>query len=206
VISPSTPTPLPTLSPGETPIVSGLSMPVAGACLPSSDDLMPGAPRPYRDGTHEGVDFYDSDNCTPMGEGTEILAVKAGTVVRADLGYQDLTPEELAELEARVANGEEDDPDLIDAFRGRQVWVDHGGGLVTRYCHLDSIAEEIAVGTRVAAGEVVGYMGQSGEPESVTAPGTQVHLHFEVRVGDTYLGAGLPADVVRTIYEEAFAP
>jgi hypothetical protein len=50
------------------------------------------------------------------------------------------------------------------------------------------------------------YMGQSGEPESVTAPGTQVHLHFEVRVADTYLGAGLPADVVRTLYEEAFAP
>lgn len=206
VLSPSTPTPLPTNSPGAPPSVSGLSWPVAGACLPSSDDLMPGAPRPYRNGIHEGVDFYDSDNCTEMGEGTEILAAKAGTVIRADLNYEDLTPAELAELEARVANGEENDPDVIDAFRGRQVWIDHGGGIVTRYCHLEGIADGIAVGTRVAAGELAGYMGQSGEPESITAPGTQVHLHFEVRDGDGYFGQGLPPDEVRAIYEEAFAP
>lgn len=202
----STPAPQPTLRPDETPAVSGFSWPVAGACLPASDDLMPGAPRPYRNGIHEGVDFYDSDNCTPMGEDTEILAAKGGTVIRADVGYQELTPDELATLEERVANGEANDPDLIDAFRGRQVWVDHGNGIVTRYCHLEGVEDGIEAGERVEAGDVVGYMGQSGEPESVTAPGTQVHLHFEIRDGDGYLGQGLPPDEVRALYEAAFAP
>ena len=31
------------------------------------------------------------------------------------------------------------DPDVLDSFRGRQVWVDHGHGIVTRYAHLSAI-------------------------------------------------------------------
>ncbi|OGO50216.1 MAG: hypothetical protein A2148_04265 [Chloroflexi bacterium RBG_16_68_14] len=166
---------------------------------------MPGAPREYRQGTHEGVDFYDSDNCVAIGLDTEVLAAKAGTVTRADWDYQDLTAEELAELEARVERGEGNDPDVLDAFRGRQVWVDHGNGIVTRYVHLNGIAEGVEVGGRVERGEVIGYVGESGSPESITNSGTQVHLHFEIRVGDAYLGQGLDPDQVRQLYEQAFS-
>ena len=49
-------------------------------------------------------------------------------------------------------------------------------------------------------------MGESGTPESVSEPGTQVHLHFEIRIGESYLGAGLDADASRALYEAAFAP
>ena len=40
---------------------------------------MPGAPRAYRNGIHEGVDFYNADNCVPVDIGTEVLAAKVGT-------------------------------------------------------------------------------------------------------------------------------
>ena len=203
ITNPATPTPSATGDNGAR--VSGFAYPIAGGCLPESDNLMPGAPREYRDGVHEGVDFYDSDNCTPVGLDTEVLAAKAGEVVRADLAYQDLTPEELQELDDRVAAGDGNDPDLLDAFRGRQVWIEHGDGTITRYCHLNGIADGITIGSRVDQGELIGFVGESGAPESITEPGTQTHLHFEIRAGDDYLGDGLPPDEVRALYDEAFS-
>lgn len=192
--------------PAATGEVIGVAWPIVGGCLPEEDSLIPGAPRPYRGGIHEGVDFYDIDNCAFIGKDTEVVAAKAGTVIRADLDYEDLTPDELAALDARVAAGEGGDPDVEDIFRGRQVWIDHGGGLVTRYAHLDGIADGIDVGTRVDQGELIAYVGDSGTPESVTAPNTEFHLHFEIRTGGSYLGQGEAPDEVRRLYEQAFSP
>jgi murein DD-endopeptidase MepM/ murein hydrolase activator NlpD len=193
-------------TPNPTPVsLSGFAYPIAGGCLPQNDDLMPGAPRQYRNGIHEGMDFYDSDNCTSIGLGTEVLAAKPGTIIRADSDYHDLTAAEISDLEARARfNGS--DPQIEDAFRGRQVWVDHGNGIVTRYAHLSGIADGIEMGKHVNQGELIAYVGESGTPESVTDPGTQYHLHFEVRVGDTYLGEGLQVDEVRRLYDQVFSP
>jgi murein DD-endopeptidase MepM/ murein hydrolase activator NlpD len=203
--------PTPTVGPTPTPIdfddppasLAGFAVPLAGACLPSMDALMPGAPREYRNGIHEGLDFYDSDNCVAMGLNAEIIAAKSGTVVRADHGYIDVTLLEIQELEGRAAAGDTD-PAIEDRFRGRQIWIDHGNGVVTRYCHLNGIAEGIAEGVYVEQGQAIGYMGESGAPESVTAPGTQVHLHFELRINDGYLGQGLSPEQVREVYQLVF--
>lgn len=197
---PTAATPSAELPPG----AAGFAYPIAGACLPADDTLMPGAPRVYRQGIHEGVDFYDSDNCASIGVDTEVTAAKAGRVVRADVDYEDLTVESLAELERRVDEAGGSDPLVEDAYRGRQVWIDHGGGIVTRYAHLSGVAEGIEVGTRVGEGEVIAYVGESGTPESVTAPGTQIHLHLEIRVGEEFLGEGLSPEQVRELYRQAF--
>lgn len=186
--------------------VHGFAYPIAGGCLPKSDALMPGADRSYRRGKHEGVDFYDSDNCTSIGLDSEVRAAKAGTVIRADWDYQDLTAQTLADLTERINGGDAADPAVEDAFRGRQVWIDHGNGIVTRYAHLHGIVQGLHVGQRVEQGELIAYVGESGTPESVTAPGTEYHLHLEIRVGERYLGQGLAADQVRALYQRAFAP
>ena len=206
-ITPLRPTPSPVAErTAEVTEVRGFLFPIDGACLPSSDTLMPNAVREYRNGIHQGVDFYGVDNCVSIVRGTPVRAVKAGRVIRATLNYYDLTWDELEALNERLAQGEANAPDILDTFRGRQVWVDHGGGLVTRYAHLDGIAPGIAVGVTVEAGQELGYVGESGTPESLTAPGTEDHLHFEIWVGDHYLGQGLPPDEVRALYEKAFSP
>lgn len=187
-------------------IFRGFTFPLAGGCLPESDALIPNAPREYRGGIHEGLDLYEYDNCTQIRGGTEALAAKDGTVIRADYGYHDLTPAELDAANARIAAGEADAFEVIDLFRGRQVWIDHGQGIVTRYAHLGGIPDNIRPGVEVQAGDVVAYVGDSGTPESLTAPGAEDHLHFEVRVGESFLGAGLPAGEVRALYQALFTP
>jgi murein DD-endopeptidase MepM/ murein hydrolase activator NlpD len=55
---------------------------------------------------------------------------------------------------------------------GRLVIVDHGDGVETRYAHMSGFA--VSEGDWVAAGDTVGYVGQSGD---ATGP----HVHFEIR-------------------------
>jgi murein DD-endopeptidase MepM/ murein hydrolase activator NlpD len=183
----------------------GFTHPVAGACLPFTEALMPNAPRLYRNGVHEGVDIYPGYACAHVKLDTPILAVYDGTVMRADLDYVDLTRQQVEELAARTAAQGYSDPETLDTYRGRQVWINHGSGVVSRYAHLASIAPGIEVGVRVEQGQHVGGMGESGTPESVLAPGTDIHLHYEIRIGDSFLGADLPPDVVRGLYERLFS-
>ena len=183
--------------------LTGFIFPISGGCLPQGNQLMPNAPRPYRNGVHEGVDFYAVDNCTTITKGTAVTAAKAGTVIRADLNYVNPTPEQMS---LYLANPNTDAS--LDAFRGRQVWVRHddGGFYVTRYAHLDGIAPGITVGMRVNAGQQIAFVGESGTPESMTNPGSEYHLHFEMRIGDTYLGAGQTPAEVRQLYQTLFSP
>lgn len=61
---------------------------------------------------------------------------------------------------------------------GRTVMIDHGGGIVTLYAHLDSI--NVRVGQKVAAGEKIGGMGSTGVS-------TGSHLHFTVYENDKHV-------------------
>ena len=182
------------------PDLHGFTYPIAGGCLPKGAQLMPNAPRDYRKGIHEGVDFYNADNCTRITRGTPVLAAKAGTVIRADVNY--VRPS-LAQNSAALKDPKTDKS--VDQFRGRQVWIDHGGGVVTRYCHLDGIVKGIAVGMTVTAGQPIAMVGETGTPSSYTKPGSEYHLHFEVRIGESYLGKGLRIAKEREVYGALFS-
>ena len=56
-------------------------------------------------------------------------------------------------------------------FNGKTVYVDHGQGLISMYCHLDRI--DVATGTPVARGDVLGTAGTTGR---ASGP----HLHWSV--------------------------
>ncbi len=201
-----TPTTVPTAPPIVEAVVHGFQYPIAGACLPSREELMPNAPREYRWGIHEGIDFYPGYNCVPIERGTPVLAAKTGIVIRIDHDYQAITAEEMDALLARCQQqGYTDEADL-DRLRGQQVWLDHGNGIVTRYAHLLDVEVGIEEGMVVEVGQVVGYVGNSGTPEGISDPNLENHLHFEIRVGPTYLGEGLSVAQTRRVCEKAFSP
>lgn len=68
------------------------------------------------------------------------------------------------------------------AFAGRSggygnvVVLRHGGGQDTLYAHLSGFARGVKKGARIAQGETIGFVGQTGW---ATGP----HLHYEFRVG-----------------------
>ncbi len=199
-----TPTPVPP-TPAPDPRLRGFTMPIAGACVTSSDNQIPNARREYRSGTHEGLDFYTGNVCVDVPAGAPALAAKGGRVIRAMHDFTEMTLDELNATLAKTQAQGYTDAESLDKFRGRQVWIDHGDGIVTRYCHLSAIPASIVEGKKVTTGQIVAYVGDSGTPEAVTSPGVEIHLHWEMRVDDSYLGAGLPAEQVRQMYERLFA-
>jgi len=170
--------------------VHGLSLPIDGVALPTDPELLPNASREYRAGWHEGIDF-------PARAGTAVRAIAAGTIVRVDRDYLewDRESEKIALVEATELGYTP--AKTLDLIRGRQVWIDHGRGVVSRYAHLSSVAD-LAVGDVVATGQVVGAVGSSGYPEG--GP----HLHLEVRVGSGYLGDGLTGEALTAAVTAAF--
>ncbi len=95
--------------------------------------------------------------------------------------------------------------DGVIVFCGRQsgygkvIYVDHGGGLITRYAHLSSI--DVTRGDVVSGDAMIGKVGSTGR---TTGP----HLHFEVRLDGRAVDPNLalelaemqrtqPAEIVR---------
>jgi len=130
--------------------VSPMVFPVAGDAR-YSDSF--GAPR-SEGRTHQGTDIFAA-------KGTPVVAVGPGTVVRITVGER----------------------------AGRYIVVEHPDGWRSYYLHLNNDTPEtddglggapapgIVVGARVEAGQVLDYVGDSGNAEE-----TPPHLHFELHV------------------------
>jgi len=93
---------------------------------------------------------YGIDYAAPAG--TEVRATAAGTVLSAG------------------TNG----------AAGRMVKIRHANAYVTMYLHLRSVAAGVRAGARVEGGQVIGYVGSSGES---TGP----HLDYRIQHHDRYI-------------------
>ncbi|MDR3644887.1 MAG: peptidoglycan DD-metalloendopeptidase family protein [Clostridia bacterium] len=101
---------------------------------------------------HVGIDI------TKLGGGTyghPILAANAGIICLADTSHP-------------------------TQGYGNHIVIDHGGGMMTLYGHASSFASGIAAGVHVSKGQVIAYVGSTGNS---TGP----HLHFSVLINGIYV-------------------
>lgn len=66
----------------------------------------------------------------------------------------------------------------VNRLGGNRLWLIDGAGNEFYYAHLSAYAPATVTGARVSAGQVIGFVGNSGE--ALTTP---PHLHFEVHPG-----------------------
>lgn len=103
--------------------------------------------------THQGPLAHAIDWAMPVG--SEIRAARDGQVI----GLRDDQPE----------GGP--DPGMLG--RENYLWIRHGDGTVSHYLHVLADSVAVALGDRVAAGQVIARSGNSGYS-------SEPHLHFHV--------------------------
>jgi hypothetical protein len=175
--------------------------------LPLDDlDLLPNAARDYRGGVHEGVDFI----CGELGH--DATTPLPGRVLIANRSHTEPEPEERLEILAQAKELGDTPRWTLELLYGRFVVVDHGviegaGHVVSVYAHLEEIDPAIRPGGEVAAGDRIGEIGRSGTQSAGTGadePGA-LHLHWELRIDDRFLGIGESPDDVVAAYRTLFS-
>lgn len=117
---------------------------------------------PHTHDEHKGTDIAVKDLVT-MEQGVDVLAAENGTVARIRDGVDDMMP---------------DADDIISIKKnnvacGNGVFIDHGQGWQTIYCHLKKGSLRVKAGDVVRRGQTIAEIGHSGLSEFP-------HLHFGV--------------------------
>jgi hypothetical protein len=98
----------------------------------------------------EEAEKYSIDVAMPIG--TDVLAIRAGTVVR---------------VEEQFVDGDN------EPGHENYVFVQHEDGTAARYVHLTNLGAVVNVNDTVQIGQLVGYSGHTGNS-------SEPHLHFDV--------------------------
>ena len=81
---------------------------------------------------------------------------------------------------------------ITDGTVEKMGWLEQGGyrvgirspsGGYFYYAHLDSFSEDIWIGKKIKAGQMLGYMGDTGYGEEGTTGKFPVHLHLGIYIG-----------------------
>lgn len=183
-----------------------LGNPIKGARVSTKDSSLPGAPRTYRGGVHEGIDWYGGETTgVNITRNTPVLSVADGVVVRVDHDYQEMTHTEREQyLSLGKQNNGQTPQYVLDKLRGRSVWIQHEKGVMARYVHLDRIPNHLKVGQKVKKGDIIGYVGNSGTSDGVKGNDQGLHLHLDLFVYGQWFWDQYSLSERRMILEKVF--
>lgn len=184
--------------------LSFLSPPLKGASLSQYDSHLPGADRSYRNGTHEGIDWYGGVTGIPVDRTTPVISMAEGIVVRADHDYTELNQADRGNILTIAMNLDHTPEYILDKLRGQSVWVQYPQGVLVRYAHLSVIEDSITIGKTVKKGEVIGYVGNSGTSDGVKGNNQGLHLHSDILIYNHLFWEHLNSEQIRHVLENLF--
>ncbi|MEO0947791.1 MAG: M23 family metallopeptidase [Cyanobacteria bacterium J06641_5] len=126
---------------------------------------------------HKGTDFAIPDART-MARGVPVVASAPGTVLHVRDGVPD------RRLQGKLP------PELAGKECGNGIVIDHGDGWTTQYCHLRQGSVSVKPGDRLAAGDPIGLVGQSG---LASFPHVHLQVALNDRIVDPFVGPGAPS-------------
>ncbi|UCZ51882.1 peptidoglycan DD-metalloendopeptidase family protein [Bacillus shivajii] len=181
--------------------LSFLNKPIEGAQVSTVESHLPGAPRNYRHGTHEGIDWYAWGSGIEITTDTPILAMAEGKVVRVDHGFEEYPSPEVRNEDLDLAAEIGLTPEyILDRLRGKQVWVQYENGVMNRFAHLDRIPDELELGQIVNENTVIGYVGNTGTSHAFTGENGGLHLHQDLLIyGELFWEPYEPQEVTQIL-------
>lgn len=183
---------------------SGYNSPIDGATFSSRQNHLPNSPRRYRNGVHQGFDFFNGVASVPVDYGTPVRSIARGTIVRVDHEYIEFDENEYNAIIDNARVSPITPEDSLDRLRGKQVWVRHAGGYISRYAHLSETNPNVGIGDVVNVGQIIGYVGNSGTIEAAQQTQSEPHLHFEFWDAQGYLGEDLPPQQIYELVVQVF--
>lgn len=187
---------------------SGLVAPIQGATFSLALSDFPGSAGDDDAAPHQGFDFLNGRSGRPLADNEPAVAVADGQIIRIDHAYAPPEANRQAYY-AQIANESGFVGDYaLDQLRGRQVWIRHKDGHISRYAHLSQVHPELQPGDAVEQGQVIGLMGNSGIPVSEEQPNPPRRLHFELWTagGQSYLGQDLTPLETHLAVADIFSP
>jgi murein DD-endopeptidase MepM/ murein hydrolase activator NlpD len=91
----------------------------------------------------------------------------------------------------------------LELLHGRQVWIAHEGGVLTRYSHLADVDPGLIPGAAVQAGQLLGWVGNSGTSAAAAGRRDGAHLHFEIHLDGAPFWLGLSLADIRAVLHYA---
>lgn len=186
-----------------------LTMPIESATFSMSAADLPAAGEGNdQDGPpRHGFRFLNGSSGRLLAAEQAIRSVADGVVLRIDHDYAE--PEATAlDHWATLAS----EPGLTgefarDRLRGRQLWIRHKQGHVSRYAHLSAVHPELKPGDSVEQGQVIGLMGASGlRADDDSVPAAQLLFELWSADGQRSLGQGLDVLAIHRRLAAVFGP
>ncbi|MFG3441413.1 M23 family metallopeptidase [Nonomuraea sp. NPDC047897] len=171
------PAPAPTSSPTATPAPTAPATPTpTGTESPAQLLAAPNFQLPFPCGQ-----TWNGNNSASSAHKAYEIDFNRGSTANADLG-------DTVVAAAAGTVGISAHQGSVNGF-GNLVTINHGGGYVTYYAHLNS--RSVSAGQTVAQGQKIGTVGKTSRPGN----NISAHLHFEVRKG-----TGYPSNIQRAVF------
>lgn len=176
--------------------LSNPNIPIDNAMVTTLPGQMPGADRAYRNGKHEGFDWYAGAIGIEISRQTKIHPIFEGRIVRIDNSFTELEVNHRERLLQEAAESNNTSQSTLDKLRGRQVWVQSANGILIHYAHTSSVNPKLKVGDIVKTTDWIATVGNSGTSNGALETNDDLHLHSDILVcGKNFWEYGVQSDM-----------